>query len=253
MRILIIGATGTLGRPVTRTLRNAGASVRLLSRRAPADVNSGTSEWTRGDVVTGEGLAAAMNDVDVVLHAAHDPTRPARNLVGLRNVIDAAHRARVGQLVYVSIVGAADVPGVAFYRAKAQGEKLVAEAPMNATTFRASQFFEFVSDTLGRLDRLPVLPLPAGTPLQPVSVDEVASALSRYVLRGGPDALVGPEVLDLKQLAEAWQSARGRNRRVVPFSWPHPALRALAGGALTSADAPRGVLRWSDWLAATRN
>ncbi|PYE53118.1 SDR family oxidoreductase [Deinococcus yavapaiensis] len=246
MRVLIIGGTGTLGRPTAIALARQGATVRLLSRRA----SPGASEFeqVRGDVVTGEGLAVAMQDVDVVVHAAHDPTRPARDLAGVRNVVAATRDAKAQQLVYVSIVGAAAVPSVPFYRAKAQGERLVANAPVRSSTFRASQFHEFVSQTLRRLDRLPILPVPAGARFQPVAVAEVAAALTRHVLHGGPDTLVGPEVLDFEDLVEAWQSARGRTRRVVPFSLPHPALRALAAGALTSPDAPRSVQRWSEWL-----
>lgn len=184
-----------------------------------------------------------------MVHAAHDPRRPKRDLEGVRRVVGAAQHAGIGQLVYVSIVGAADVPGMPYYRAKAEGEELVSGASLNTTTFRASQFFEFIAETLGQLDRLPILPLPVGARLQPVSVDEVAAALTQHVLHGGPDRLVGPEVLPLRDLAETWQAARGRVRRIVPFSLPHPALRALAQGALTSADAPQGSLRWSDWLA----
>jgi len=247
MRVLVIGGTGTLGRPLARQLQAEGATVRLLSRQ-PAPPGTQT-EWAQGDIVTGEGLAAAMQEVDVVIHAAHDPRHPKRDLEGVRQVISAAQHAGIGHFVYVSIVGAADMPGLPYYRAKAEGERLVSGAPLSTTMFRASQFFEFVAATLGQLDRLPILPLPAGARLQPVSVDEVAAALAEHVLRGGPDRLVGPEVLTLRDLAQTWQAARGRIRRLVPFSLPHPALRALAQGALTSADAPRGALRWSEWLA----
>lgn len=269
MRVLVTGGTGTLGREVVRALGAQGAQVRVLSRRpAPPDApsraqHSGAQDawaqhswaqhsWARGDLVTGEGLPAALRGADAVLHAAHDPQRPARDLQGLRMLLATAEAAGVPRLVSVSIVGATDIPGVPYYRAKALGEALVRRSPLETSVFRATQFFPFVAGILGTLDRLPWLLLPRGAQFQPVDVGEVGAALARHLLSGSSQdgALVGPEVLTVRELAGTWQAARGAHKRVVEVPLPLPAGRALAAGRLTSSGAPRGERRWADWLAA---
>jgi nucleoside-diphosphate-sugar epimerase len=52
--ILVTGGTGTLGQPVAQRLRNAGASVTVLSRH-PGETAEGI-RWTAGDLSTGEGI-----------------------------------------------------------------------------------------------------------------------------------------------------------------------------------------------------
>ncbi|MFN8567999.1 MAG: NAD(P)H-binding protein [Kouleothrix sp.] len=59
-----------------------------------------------------QGLSAALEGVDVVVHAASSPARNTRavDVDGTRRLLKCAHQARVAHLVYVSIVGCA--PGV---------------------------------------------------------------------------------------------------------------------------------------------
>ena len=51
--ILVTGGTGTLGRLVVARLRDAGRTVRVLSK-ASREAGEGT-EFVRGDLATGEG------------------------------------------------------------------------------------------------------------------------------------------------------------------------------------------------------
>src|SRR5438128_1866119 len=55
--ILVTGGTGTLGRPVAQRLRDAGASVTVLSRH-PGETGEGI-RYTAGDLSTGEGIEVA--------------------------------------------------------------------------------------------------------------------------------------------------------------------------------------------------
>jgi uncharacterized protein YbjT (DUF2867 family) len=54
--ILITGGTGTLGRLVVPRLRDAGAKIRVLSRRSREVVEG--IELVTGDLATGEGIDA---------------------------------------------------------------------------------------------------------------------------------------------------------------------------------------------------
>src|SRR5258708_15478611 len=71
-RILVTGGTGTVGRVVAQRLLDSGAQVRILSRGRRAAGPTGQATYVVGDVKTGEGLAAAITDVDVLVHCV-DP------------------------------------------------------------------------------------------------------------------------------------------------------------------------------------
>ena len=69
-QILVTGGAGKLGRLVVKQLSAAGYSVRGMSRRASPGEDWPGAEWKQADLVTGEGLAEAVQGMDVVVHLA---------------------------------------------------------------------------------------------------------------------------------------------------------------------------------------
>ena len=82
--ILVTGGTGTLGRPVAQRLRDAGASVTVLSRHPP-ETGEGI-RYTTGDLSTGDAAdsmaMSVMTGVALLCYAANlyvlRPGQPAR-------------------------------------------------------------------------------------------------------------------------------------------------------------------------------
>src|SRR5262249_44060490 len=66
--ILVTGGTGTLGSHVVPELHDAGCSVRVLSRHSRAAAEG--IEFVASDLTTGEGIAAAVEGIDVIVHLA---------------------------------------------------------------------------------------------------------------------------------------------------------------------------------------
>ncbi len=114
MTTLVTGAAGFLGSHVTRQLVARGDDVRVLMRpsstnRAIADLSL---EYVTGDLRDPASLDRAMKDVKRVFHVAADYRLWARrkqdiydsNVGGTKNLLDAANRAGVEQLIYTSTV-----------------------------------------------------------------------------------------------------------------------------------------------------
>ena len=69
--VLVTGGTGRLGRRVVDRLRAEGVEPRVMSR-------SGRPDTIKGDLLTGEGIEAAVGGADAIIHAAQSPTRESR-------------------------------------------------------------------------------------------------------------------------------------------------------------------------------
>jgi uncharacterized protein YbjT (DUF2867 family) len=249
MKILVTGGSGGLG----RTLIAAGATrhaLRVTSRREPA--RDGGVEWARADLVTGEGLAQAVNGVDVVVHAASDPRRAAIvDVGGTKKLLDAARAASVAHFVYVSIVGIHEIP-FGYYQRKLETENLVVAGGIPYSILRATQFHSLLDTILASAARVPlILALPTTFRFQPVDAREVADRLLRAIDEGPRRRLrdfAGPEVLTLGEAAKAWKQARGVRKPIVHLPVPGRVAAAFKAGKNTTLDADLGQVRWRDWL-----
>src|SRR5688500_11141913 len=145
--ILVTGGTGTLGRLIVRRLRDADCNVRVLSRRS-REGEEGV-RFVTGDLATGEGLEAAVDGVETIVHLAGS----AKGDEGkARNLVQAASRAGAQHLVYISVVGAERIPVVSgidrnmfgYFAGKRAAEKVVEDSGLPWTTLRATQFHDLI-------------------------------------------------------------------------------------------------------------
>lgn len=251
MRAAVTGGTGSIGRLVVDELVRRGDDVRILTRFAPAAPVAGATHHTV-DLRTGDGLAAALDGVDVVIDAANGRKAPAELLVGgSRGLGRAAAEAGVGHHLLISIVGCDAVP-MDYYRAKAEQERVVADGPVPSTILRATQFHTLLAGLFAGAARFGVRPR-AAVPLHLVDPAVVAVRLADAVHAGPagrlPD-LGGPRRQSAAELADAWSRATGRGR--IPLRVPVPGAtgRALRAGALCAAvDGTEGP-DFATWLAA---
>jgi uncharacterized protein YbjT (DUF2867 family) len=248
--ILVTGGTGLLGRRVVDGLRAADHSVRVLSR-------SGRPGTVRGNLLAGEGLDRAVDGVGAIVHCASSPLRKTRqtDVDGTERLLQAAARAGVSHVVYISIVGVDRAPYHPYYRAKLETERVVEGSPVPWTILRATQFHEFALRILQLLERLPVMLVPKGFLLQPVDVGEVADRLVELAL-SDPAGRVpnqgGPEVRTMAELADTYFRIAGRQRRILEVPLPGKTARAFREGAQVCLDeCAYGKIRWEDFLRET--
>ncbi|GHA07734.1 SDR family oxidoreductase [Streptomyces purpurascens] len=245
--ILVTGGTGTLGGHVVPLLRAAGHDVRILSRKDRPTADG--IEYVTGDLLKGEGVEAALDGAETVLHLAGGPKGDDE---ATRHLVRAASRAGVRHLVYISVIGADRVP-LAWMRTKLESERAVADSGIPWTTLRAAQFHDLALTMVEKMAKLPVFPVPGGLRLQPVDSRDVAARLAELTL-GAPSGLVpdltGPHVHGLADLARPYLRLRGRRRPMLPVRIPGKAGRAYRAGAnLTLRGAEEGKRTWEEFLA----
>jgi len=254
--VLLTGGTGTLGRLVLPRLLEAGCKVRVLSRSSREAADG--AEYVTGDLSTGEGIDAAVDGVDTIVHCAGSTKGDevkARNLV--RAAAAAGHSPH---LVYISVVGADRTPVVSgldramfgYVAAKRAAEVIVAESGLPWTTLRATQFHDLMLMTAQPLAKLPVALVPAGIKSQPIEADEVAARLVELAL-GEPAGLVpdlaGPRVYELREIVRSYLRATGRHRLILPVRVAGKAARAFREGANLAPERAVGRRTWEEFLA----
>lgn len=245
--ILLTGGTGTLGRLVVPLLRDAGCTVRVLSRRShePAD----GIEYLTGDLLTGEGIEPAVDGAETIVHLAGGAKGDDE---ATRNLVRAASRAAVQHLVYISVIGADRVP-LGYFRSKLGAERALADSGLPYTTLCAAQFHEFVLTVVQKMAKLPVIPVPGGLRFQPVDSRDVAARLVELTLdkpAGPVPDLAGPKVYPMTELIRGYLQVRGQRRLMIAVRMPGKAGRAYrAGENLTLDGATLGQRTWEDFLA----
>jgi uncharacterized protein YbjT (DUF2867 family) len=255
-KVLVTGGTGTLGRLVVARLQADGRVVRVLSRHARPNANG--IEFRAGDLGTGEGVDAAVAGTDVIVHCAGGPNGDE---VKALHLVEAASRAGVQHLVYISVVGADRVPVTSavdramftYFKSKRRAELVIAHSDVPWTTLRATQFHELVLIVAQALTRLPVVPVFAGFRFQPVAAAEVAEQLVELA-SASPAGLVadiaGPRIYAMADLVRGFMGSRGMRKPILPIWIPGKAAAAIRNGATLAPDRAVGRCSFEEWLAA---
>lgn len=244
MTILIVGATGQLGRATALALLKEGQRVRALVRdreRAEDLVRAG-AELVDGDLTDAASLERACKGALRVFACAHGLLgRGAQSSaqvdhVGHSALIAAARGAGVKRFVYVSAMGAREDHPIDFWRTKAEIEEVLEESTLPFTILRPSAFMEsHVHRFNGALLLNKGVSVIVGPGLKPrnfVAVRDVAPiaalALSTDALAGRTIEIGGPDNMSNRDVALAY-AVRARQGQV--WHVPLGVARVLAAAA----------------------
>jgi uncharacterized protein YbjT (DUF2867 family) len=244
MKIVVIGGTGLIGKKLVNKLRQRGHQVVVAS--PSSGINT----------ITGEGLAEAVKNAQVVVDVANSPSFEDKAVLEFfetsgRNLLSAEAAAGVGHHVALSVVGTDRLLASGYFRAKMAQENLIKASKIPYTILRSTQFFEFVSSiaesaTDGQTVRL------SSALIQPIVSDDVAEALADIAV-GKPlnDTIEigGPERVPLDELVRRFLRATKDPRKVVTDVHALYAGVELDDQSLVPGDNPRlGTIRFEDWL-----
>lgn len=149
MNLLVVGATGTLGRQVARCALDRGYRVRCLVRNQTkaAFLKEWGAELVKGNLCDAKTLPPALEGIEAVIDAA--TTRATDSLSikqvdweGKVNLIKAVKAAGVEKFIFFSILNAEKYPNVPLMDIKRCTELFLAETDLNYTILRPCGFMQ---------------------------------------------------------------------------------------------------------------
>lgn len=242
-KILVLGASGLIGRFVTGDLRVRGFDVTGVARNFPASQASDPRDLELPIMSMDAPVLASLlreRDIDIVVNClgvlqdgpGSDTAAVHRDFVA--RLLQAIHESgRAIRLVHISIPGTAETDRTAFVTSKREAERLIAASGIAYAILRPG--FVVAPAAYGgsaMLRALAALPfdLPvreAATPFQPVAVEDIAATIAWLAARevtGAPAVtwdLMQQEPVTLGGVIKQFRHAFGT------ASWPRMRLPAF--------------------------
>jgi uncharacterized protein YbjT (DUF2867 family) len=216
MTILVIGATGNVGRPTVAGLLAKGESVRALSRSEEnlAKLPDGV-KGVIGDLETGAGLDAACAGVDkLFLITSNGETETARGL----KAVQTATAAGVKHIVFLSVSDPNKEPGIPHYRAKLPVEEAIRNSGAEYTFLRPNFFMQTDMSVIPVIKQHGVYAMPIGSiGNNRVDTRDIADCAVRVLTEDGHAGadyhLHGPDTINGPAAAEMYAKHFGREVR----------------------------------------
>jgi uncharacterized protein YbjT (DUF2867 family) len=231
--LLITGASGRVGRRTAVLLAQEGYSLRLMTRTPGLAPKLDGAEVVRGDFAESATLDNGFAGVSTAL-VISGSGKPGERALLHRNAFEAAARAHVKHVVYLSLQGASPTSKYPFSRDHALSELYLEETGLPYTVLRNAFYLDMFPD---KFDADGVMSGPAKETRGAFVSREDAARTAAAVLAdppGGTHDVTGREALSLDDMArrfsaltrqplryqaESAKSARDRLCKREPPSW----------------------------------
>jgi uncharacterized protein YbjT (DUF2867 family) len=236
MRVAVIGATGTIGRPLVDALARTHDVVGV-ARRPPC---GNQVHWIAADATDAVAIGSALEGINVVYHLVHSlgtADFEERDRAAATAVAESAAAVGATQVVYLGGLGEGASGLSPHLRSRAETADILGSGAVPLTTLRAAMIvgpgsvaFETI---LAIVERLPVMVCPrwVSVETQPVALADVLTALAGVC--GEPAAydqtfdLGGPEVMTYRTMLERTARLRGKHPILIKVPFLTPRLSSL--------------------------
>ena len=253
METLVTGITGSIGRTLAPALLDAGHGVRGFTRDA-SRVKVDVDDIVEGDAISGSGLDAALDGIEVAYYLIHSMEAGANGAFDTQEreaaerFAAAAERAGVRRIVYLG----GPVPSDGSHVSRHLGSRLAVEETLLAAVessiaFRASIVISAGSRSflflVHLIERMPFLPMPAWTRNRSMPID--GRDVTDYLVRAAdaPDAVagrawdaVGPERMTHGTLMERIADAMMVSRPALRLNFSLTPVAAPVAAAVAGED-----------------
>jgi len=151
MKILLVGATGTLGRQIAKKAVEDGHEVRCIVRnpRKASFLQEWGCELTKGDLLNKEDISYALQDIEAVVDAATTRPDDSKSIYetdwkGKLNLFNECETMGVNRIIFLSILLTEEFRNVPLMDIKFCTEKLLENSSFNYTIFKCAAFMQGV-------------------------------------------------------------------------------------------------------------
>ena len=236
-RVLILGATGFVGRRLLTELLKKGVKVRLFVRdpsKLPDIFPDAGVEVAKGDLLTGEGLEKALKGVRVAYYLVHsmggrsifkNKEYAEKDKKAAENFVMSADAGGLARIIYLGALGERGDELSEHLKSRAEIATILSSGRAAATILRAAIIIGAGGASFEMLrylvERLPVMVCPKwiDTRIQPIALTDVlqylVGCLFTQETAGMSYDIGGPEILTYREMMQQYAGARGLPQRLI--------------------------------------
>lgn len=236
--VFISGATGFIGKRLTRALLDLGYRLRCMVRKDGVAISEG-AEIVKADMLERASLVQAMEGIDTAFYLVHSMAGgrggfERRDREAAENFVRAAEKADVRRVIYLGGLGETGDDLSEHLKSRLEVADILRSGKFATTFLRAAVIigaggasFELVR---GLVQRLPLMITPrwVSTRCQPIAVDDViaylAGCLANELTTGGTFDIGGPDILTYREMMERFALLAGKQLWIVPVPVLTPKL-----------------------------
>jgi len=237
MRVVVFGASGTIGRPLLTELARTHDVVAISRRERNA---AGGVTWKTADATDHDSVARVLEGADAAYYLVHSLGQSDfedQDIRAAETTAREAERAGVKQLIYLGGLGDDSDELSPHLRSRRETGARLASTSVPVTTLRAamvvgrgSAAFETI---VALVDRLPAMVTPrwVSTRTQPIALPDVVAYLAGVCgldeARGEAYDVGGPEVMTYREMMERIAALRGKRPFILEVPVLTPYLSSL--------------------------
>jgi uncharacterized protein YbjT (DUF2867 family) len=237
-RVLIIGATGFVGKRLIPELARRNIKLRLLVRdlakTSSLVVKDADMEIVQGDLLNGDGLEEALRNIHTAYYLVHsmggktlfkNEEYAEKDRIAAKNFMAAADASGLQRIIYLGGLGETGDNLSEHLRSRAEIAHILSSGAPKATVLRAAIIIGAGGASFEMLrylvERLPVMITPrwVETRIQPIAIRDVLEYLTGCLLNaetaGQEFDIGGPEIFTYVEMMQQYAETRGLAKRFI--------------------------------------